>query len=101
MGVKCNVTPLGCCSNSIIHLFSAIITPYTDFDFYGVLWQHLNFNSVVTGKYIGVAFLMQNVAPTVNISVMCGIYVNVKRFAGLKFRILQLSGVPQKIFMSI
>ena len=47
MGVECNVTPLGCCSNSILHLFSAIITPYIDFDFYGVLQQHSNFNSVL------------------------------------------------------
>ena len=47
MGVECNVTPLGCCSNSIRHPFGAIITPHTDFDFYGVLQQHSNFNSVV------------------------------------------------------
>ena len=46
MGVKCNVTHLGFYSNSILHPFSAIITPYTDFDFYGVLQQHSNFNSV-------------------------------------------------------
>ena len=46
MGVECNVTPLECCSNSILHPFSAIITPYTDFNFYGVLQQHSNFNSV-------------------------------------------------------
>ena len=47
MAVECNVTPLGCCSNSILYPFSAIITPYTDFNFYGVLQQHSNFNSVV------------------------------------------------------
>ena len=52
MGVKYNVTPLGCCSNSIVYPFSATITPYTDFDFYGVLQQHLNFNSVPIFGYI-------------------------------------------------
>ena len=36
MGVECNLTPLECCSNSILHAFSVIITSYTDFDFYGV-----------------------------------------------------------------
>ena len=42
MGVESSVTPFGCCNNSILHLSSASITPYTDFNFYGVLQQHLN-----------------------------------------------------------
>ena len=51
MGVECNVTPLGCCSNSIIHPFGVIITPHTDLDFYGVLQQHSNFNSVLRATH--------------------------------------------------
>ena len=47
MVVECKLTPLRCCSNSILHTFCAIITPRTDFDLYGVLQQHSNFNSVV------------------------------------------------------
>ena len=47
MGVQCSVTPLECCSNSILYPISASITPYTDFDFDGVLQQHSNFNSVL------------------------------------------------------
>ena len=50
MGVLiCNVTSLGYGSlirNSILYPFSAIITPYEDFDFCGVLQQHSNFNNI-------------------------------------------------------
>ena len=64
-----------------------------------LLAQGVDILSVVTCKHTGVAFLMRNVTPTWNISMMCGIYCKWERFTGLYVHVFHSYQEYHEIFL--